>query len=417
VIEHCLWADDPSPEREMVPVPEACDVVVVGAGYTGLAAARALARHGASVVVLERHSVGWGASGRNGGFVLPGYKPEVDALARKLGLDEAGRLFRLSLESIDSLERLIRDEGIACDYTRCGAITLAARPGHVRSLEASAKFLRDSVRYATMVLGPKELATEIGSTRYHGGLLDPGAGSLHPGQYVRGLARAAERAGAIIAERAAVRAVRHDGKGMIVSTEWGRIRAREVLVATNGYTGSAFPDLRRRVVPVGSYIIATVPLEPELAARLIPRARVFSDTKNLLYYFRLSPDRRMVFGGRAAFTPAPVAKAAAVLKRGMVEVFPELEGTTVQYAWGGNVALALDHMPHAGKLGDLHYSLAYAGHGVAMSTWLGTRMGDALAGTGPLPSISSGFKAIPLYHGRPWFLPFVGAYYRMRDLF
>ncbi len=400
----------------MIPVPERCDVAVIGAGYTGLSAARALARHGASVVVLERHEVGWGASGRNGGFVLPGYKPDAATLARRLGLDEARRLFRLSLEAVDSLERLVRDETIACDYVRCGTITLAAKPGHLRDLEADARFLGKSVGYETAVLGARDLAGEIDTARYHGGLLDANAGSLHPGRYVRGLARAAEKAGATIAEHSPVLAVKHESRTVLVTTEWGRIRARDVLVATNGYTGSAFPELRRRVVPVGSYIIATAPLEPELAARLMPRGRVFSDTKNLLYYFRLSPDRRLVFGGRAAFTPTPVAKAAEILRRGLTSVFPDLTGTRIEYAWGGQVAFARDLMPHAGRLGDLHYSLAYAGHGVAMATWLGTRMGDALAGTGPMPAICTDFPAMPFYKGRPWFLPLVGMYYRVMDL-
>jgi glycine/D-amino acid oxidase-like deaminating enzyme len=417
VIERSMWTEDALPvARTPAQVPERCDVAVVGGGYTGLAAARALARRGASVVVLERHTIGWGASGRNGGFVLPGYKPDIDALARRLGVDEARRLFRLSLEAVDSLERLIRDEGIACDYARCGTITLAARPRHLRALEESARLLRQSAGYETTLLGPGDLAAELGSARYHGGLLDPAAGSLHPGRYVRGLAVAAVRAGATILEGTNVLSVKPDGKGTVVRTEWGALRVRDVLVATNGYTGAAFPDLRRRVVSVGSYIIATRPLDAGLASRLVPRGRVFSDTKNLLYYFRLSPDRRMVFGGRAAFTPTPVDKAARVLTRGMVEVFPDLAGTAIEYAWGGQVAFALDQMPHAGRLGQLHYSLAYAGHGVAMSTWLGTRMGDALAGAGPLPSIIPTLRPVPLYNGRPWFLPLVGAYYRVKDL-
>jgi glycine/D-amino acid oxidase-like deaminating enzyme len=399
----------------MIPVPERCDVAVIGAGYTGLSAARALARHGASVIVLDRHEVGWGASGRNGGFVLPGYKPDAAALARRLGLEEARRLFRLSLEAVDSLERLVRDEAIACDYVRCGTITLAARPAHLRDLEADARFLGKSVGYETTVLGAGDLSGEIDTTRYHGGLLDRNAGSLHPGRYVRGLARAAEKAGATIAEHSPVLSVKHDTKSTLLTTEWGRIRARDVLVATNGYTGGAFPELRRRVVPVGSYIIATAPLRPALAQKLVPQGRVFSDTKNLLYYFRLSPDQRMVFGGRAAFAPTPVAKAAEVLRRGMTKVFPDLAATPIEYAWGGQVAFARDRMPHAGRLGELHYSLAYAGHGVAMSTWLGGRMGDALAGMGPLPSMTTDFPGIPFYSGRPWFLPLVGMYYRVKD--
>jgi glycine/D-amino acid oxidase-like deaminating enzyme len=416
VIERCLWAlDAPSAAQAPVPLPERADVAIVGGGYTGLAAAQALARRGAAVTVLEQHSVGWGASGRNGGFVLPGYKPDVEALARRLGLEEARRLFALSREAVACLEGLIEAEGIACDYVRCGAVTLAAKPGHLRTLAESARFLRESLGYETAVLGPSELKTEIDSPRYHGGLVDPGAGSVHPGRYVRGLAEAAARAGAVIVEDVEVRSVRRDGSGVMVETLRGPLRAKDVLVATNGYTGPAFPALRRRIVPVGSYLIATAPLDPALASRLIPRGRVLSDTKNLLYYFRLSPDRRMVFGGRAAFTPTPVAKAAGLLTRAMREVFPALGGASVEYAWGGQVAFALDQMPHAGQLGGLHYALGYAGHGVAMSTWLGARMGDALAGSGAVPDITARFRAVPFYHGRPWFLPLAGAYYRVKD--
>ena len=186
-------------------------------------------------------------------------------------------------------------------------------------------------------------------------------------------------------------------------------------MATNGYTGAAVPELRRRVVPVGSYLIATAPLDPRSPRGSFHAPRVLSDTKNLLYYFRLSPDGRMVFGGRAAFTPTPVARSAEILARGMMEVFPELAGVAVEYAWGGQVAFTVDQMPHAGRLDGIHYALGYGGHGVAMATWLGARMGDALAGAGEIPRLTDAFRAVPLYGGTPWFLPLVGGYYRVRD--
>ncbi|MEO7987217.1 MAG: FAD-binding oxidoreductase [Gemmatimonadales bacterium] len=419
MIERCLWTDAaPHPTRAVGDLPEHADVVVVGAGYTGLAAARALARRGASVVVLERHVIGWGASGRNGGFVLPGYKPDIELLARKLGLDAARRLFRLSLEAVAYLEALVADEKIGCDLDRSGGVTLAARPAHLRALAKSSAFLRRELNYETTVLSATELVAELGSSRYQGGLLDPGAASLHPARYVQGLAAAAERAGARIIQGAEVTRIRSEGAAprvSLVEISRGVVRAGEVLVATNGYTGAAFPRLRRRVVPVGSYLIATRPLDEALAARLIPRGRVLSDTKNLLYYFRLSPDRRMVFGGRAAFTPTPISRSAEILARAMVEVFPELATTEIEYAWGGQVAFALDQMPHAGRIGGLHYAMGYAGHGVAMSTWLGARVGEKLAGGAELPEITGPLRAVPFYGGCPWFLPLVGGYYRFRD--
>jgi glycine/D-amino acid oxidase-like deaminating enzyme len=416
VIERCLWADTVPPAAGASgPFPERADVAVIGGGYTGLAAALALARNGADVVVLERETLGWGASGRNGGFVLPGYKVEIEALARQLGLDEARRLFGLSLEAVRALESLIAAEAIDCRYVRCGTVVLAARPRHLRGLERSRRFLRDALGHVTELLGPSDLRSEIGSGRYHGGLLDPMAGAIQPAALVHGLAAAARRAGAGLVERTEVRRVRRAASGYEVETSRGIVAARDIVVATNGYTGRVVPSLRRRVVPVGSYLIATAPLDPALAMRLVPRGRVLSDTKNLLYYFRLSPDGRMVFGGRAAFTPTPVADAARVLARGMIEVFPDLAGIPVEYAWGGKVAFTLDQMPHAGRLDGVHYALGYGGHGVAMSTWLGTRLGDALAGVGELPWLTAPFRAVPLYGGTPWFLPFVGGYYRLRD--
>ena len=377
-------------------MPGRTDVAIVGGGYTGLAAARTLARRGTDVTLLERHTIGWGASSRNGGFVLPGFKPDVEGLARTLGLAEARRLFELSLQAVGALEALVADEGIECGYARCGTVVLAARPGHLAALERSRQFLQDQLGHETTLLGPSELRLEIGSARYHSGLLDPLAGSVQPAALVQGLAEAAERAGARLCEGTEVRSIERLRQGFGVVTAQGTIAAREVLVATNGYTGAAMPALRRRVVPVGSYLIATAPLDPALAQRLVPRRRVLSDTKNLLYYFRLSPDGRMVFGGRAAFTPTPVARSAEILARGMVEVFPELAGVAVEYAWGGQVAFALDQMPHAGRLDGVHYALGYGGHGVALATWLGARMGDALAGAGEIPRLTSPFRAVPL---------------------
>ncbi len=390
-------------------------MAIIGGGYTGLAAARTLARHGAEVTVLERHEIGWGASSRNGGFVLPGYKPEIEALARRLGVAEARRLFELSVQAVCGLEALIREESIDCAYARCGTVVLAARPSHLAGLERSRRFLQQELAHETELLGPSEVRAEIGSTRYHGGLLDPFAGSVQPAALVYGLARAAQRAGARLVPGTDVRRLVRAGEGFVVSTAAGDIRAREVLVAINAYTGAAVPALRRRVVPVGSYVIATAPLDAALAQRLVPRRRVLSDTKNLLYYFRLAPDDRMVFGGRAAFTPTPLARTADILARGMGEVFPELAGAPVEYAWGGKVAFALDQMPHAGRLDGIHYALGYGGHGVAMATWLGARMGDALAGAGEIPRLTSRFSPVPLYRGTPWFLPLVGGYYRVRD--
>ncbi len=417
MIERCLWAETVTPPlRPPGPLPDLTDVAIIGAGYTGLSAARTLAGHGAGVTVLERHSVGWGASGRNGGFVLPGYKADVETIARRDGLDRARRLFDLSLEAVQLVERLIATEGIACDYGRAGSITLAAKPAHLRALDRARGFLRDQLGYHTELLGLEALRQEIGSVRYHGGLLDPGAGALNPLRYCQGLAASAERAGARVTEGVNVAQVRRAASGFELETSAGTVRAREVLVATDGYSGPAFPPVRNRIVPVGSYLIATAPLDPGVASRVVHHNRVFFDTKHLLYYFRLSPDGRLLFGGRASFTPASVGRCARILQAGLREVFPGLADVPVEYAWGGMVGFTADQLPHAGRLDGVHYAVGYGGHGVALATYLGARLGDALAGRGPLPDLGGpGFRRIPLYGGRPWFLPIVGAYYRVRD--
>jgi glycine/D-amino acid oxidase-like deaminating enzyme len=414
-VDRCLWIEDVAmPGRPAADLPGAADVVVVGGGYTGLSAARTLARHGVDTVVLEGHTVGWGASGRNGGFVLPGFQPGLGELVRRGGMPWARALFQRSLEAVRYLESILGEEGIACDYARNGAVVLAGRPSHLRRLEAEQRVLRDVMGYETVLLERAALGSEIGSDRYHGGLMDPGAGSLHPARYCAGLARAAERAGARVVEQAGVRRVRRGAGRLEVETVRGTIRASQVLVATNGYTGAPFDRLRRRVIPIGSYIVATAPLDPALARRLVPGGRVLSDTWHLLHYFRLSPDERMVFGGRASFTPIGTARSARLLGAAMREVFPQLGEVPVDFAWSGSVGFTLDRLPHAGRIDGVHYALGYCGHGVALSTWLGARMGAALAGAGEAPDLGR-LRAIPLYGGRPWFLPLVGGYYRMRD--
>ena len=415
--ESLLWSATARPAAvPLAAAPARVDVAIIGGGYTGLSAARALARVGASVAVLERESIGAGASSRNGGFVLPGYKADLTGIARRAGMDRARRLFQISRAALDHVERLVREEQIDCHWERPGAITLAAKPGHLAGLENEQQLLGREFHHQTVLLGPEELPSEIGSRRYHGGLLDPTAGALHPREYLLGLASAAARAGALLCEWAGVTRLRPAGDRVELTTASGTIEAREVLLATNGYSGTLMPWVARRVVPVGSFIIATVPLHPALAARLIPRRRLFSDSKNLLYYFRLSPDNRMVFGGRAAFRPEAVERSLEILREGMTEVFPELSGVEVEYGWGGTLGFTLDQMPHAGRREGTSYAMGYCGHGVALASWLGDQVGQALAGIAPWPALAElPFPAIPLYGGRPWFLPLAGTYYRIKD--
>jgi glycine/D-amino acid oxidase-like deaminating enzyme len=410
------WAGLQPPDVSAAPLPPRADVAVIGGGYTGLAAARALARRGVQVLVLDRETIGWGASSRNGGMVLPGYKADLADLVRRLGRAGARVLFEDSLAAIGFVESLVRQEAIACDWGRTGHLTLAARPAHLRGLEDTAGLLARDFGYQTELIGPKALAEEIGSARYHGGLLDPLAGSLQPARYLVGLAAAAMKAGAVLLERVDVRRIERASGGVRLHTSHGPLDARDVLIATNGYTGRLLPWLARRVVPVGSYVIATERLAPEVQQRLIPRGRMLSDTRNLLYYFRLSPDGRLVFGGRAAFVPTALERSQALLRRGMIEVYPELATARIEYAWGGTLGFTLDQLPHVGRRDGVTYALGYGGHGLALASWLGDRVGQAMAGSAPWPMLTEiPFRSVPFYWGRPWFLPLAGAYYGLKD--
>ena len=355
-------------------------------------------------------------------MVLTGLKVGAEELIARYGREAARRMFAASLASIDCVEQIVREEAIDCDFARSGHLLLAYKPAHFRGFVHEAALLKREFGHTTRIVPPGELGAEIGSRAYHGGLVDEVSAGVNPARYVAGLARAAQRAGAQLFDRAPVERIARDGaSAYVLRTARGALRADAVIVATGGYTGPATPALRRRIVPIGSYIIATAPLPEALAREVSPRGRMIFDSKNFLYYFRLTPDRRMLFGGRAGFfpeTPATVRQSAAILRRGMLKVYPQLRDAPVEYAWGGTLDFTFDMMPHAGALGGLHYALGYAGHGVAMATYLGTQVAAQIAGApADNPFVGIPFPTAPLglYDGRPWFLPFAGAWYKLLD--
>ena len=401
------------------------DVAIVGAGYTGLAAARHLAHVGASVIVLDRERVGWGASSRNGGQVITGTKLDPATLVARFGAEKARQLFAISIDSIEALEQLIAGEAIACEYERTGHLQAAWKPSHFRAFRDEQALLARVFQHRVEIVSRAEQRSELGSDAYHGLLIDKRSAAINPAKYVDGLASAARRRGAVIAPGHAVTRLSRKASRWTVATAHGDIAmgdldAGDVLVATNGYTNGAAPALRRRLVPIGSYIIATEPLSAADAASILPRRRMAFDSKHFLFYFRLSADNRLLFGGRAEFgEPAPdtIKRAAAILHEGLVHTFPQLVSVRVDYAWGGNVAFTRDQMPRAGTLDDMYYAGGYCGHGIALATYLGTLIARRIAGE-PLDHLlfDDHFAAIPLYRGHPWFLPLAGAYYRLRDM-
>ena len=401
------------------------DVAVIGAGFTGLSAARILAKRGAQVAVFEANSIGWGASSRNGGMVLTGMKLGVETLAKRYGMELTRRMYAASLASIDLVEEIVREENIDCSFSRCGHLEVACKQSHFDTYERSVEIIAKEFNHKLRVVPRNELAAEIGSSLYFGGLVDETSAGVNPAQYVAGLARAALKAGARVYEDARVkdieRSSREGAAGFELKTSRGNIFSKNVLVATSGYTSKTTPALQKKIIPIGSFIITTERLPETLARELSPRNRMIYDSKHYLHYYRLTPDNRMLFGGRAAFFPETkdtIRRSAEILRREMVEVFPQLHGARVEYAWGGTLDFCFDTMPHAGDLDGMHYALGYAGHGVAMATFLGAKIAEKICGGNPdIPYGAIPFPGAPLglYNGKPWFLPFAGAYYKVLD--
>jgi glycine/D-amino acid oxidase-like deaminating enzyme len=414
------------PETDLVrPLPEMVDVVIIGAGFTGLSAARTLAKRGARVAVLEAETVGWGASSRNGGMVLSGLKLGVNKLIAIYGRERTQRMYAASVASMDCVEQLVREEEIACDFSRSGHLEVACKQKHFDDYGRQAEVIAREFNHRLRIVPRGDLQSEIGSSIYYGGMVDEVSAGLNPARYVAGLADAAARAGAAIFERVRVGKIEREtqsGKpGWRVTTSRGILRACDVFAGTGGYTGAATPALRKKIIPIGSYIIATEVLPEALTHKLSPRKRMIYDSKNYLYYYRLTPDNRLLFGGRAAFFPETehsIRQSAEILRVGMIEVYPQLCDARVEYVWGGTLDFAFDIMPHAGQMNGIYYALGYAGHGVAMATWQGQRMAELIAGEKPEnPFVDIPFPGAPLglYNGKPWFLPFAGAWYKFLD--
>jgi glycine/D-amino acid oxidase-like deaminating enzyme len=409
------------PDRSGKPLTEDTDLVVVGAGLTGLSTALHSARKGARVTLVEKGQIGSGASARNGGMANLGFTIGVGQAIRRYGLERAREIYHSYGEAVDTVERLVNEESIDCQFRRAGRLGVASRLAHFESKKAQQRDLAKYFGHETTLIGKAELRSEIGSDAYHGGLLDPFSAGLHVGRFVRGMAEACERTGVEIHERNAAIGVRRTAAGRFeVSTERGVIRAGQVMMATDAYTDKNFPWLRRQQVCLGSFIIVTEPLGEELARDIMPKARLIVDSNQVCHYFRLTPDNRLLFGGRARFAPSdPTSdkKSGAVLFREMCEIFPQLSRTRIEYVWGGSVGFAMDRIVHAGQTEDgVYYSMGYAGHGVQMATHMGQVMAEVLDGhpeVSPVRDIAP--PRIPLYNGTAWFLPFAGAYYKTLD--
>lgn len=418
------WWDAAEPATRETVVPDRTGVAIIGGGYAGLSAALTLRRLGHDVTVLDAEHIGWGASSRNGGMVSGKVQIGAAALENQVGVEKAVEITAACAAALPFIEDTIAREGIDCDYVRVGRFIGACTPRQFQAQSRNVAGLAAMSGLPARMVTRAEQRAFIGSDFYHGGMLSDATGSLHPGKYARGLAVAAEHAGAVLVDHARVQGITRDGAGFRVATDRFEIRADAVLTATNGYSlgpnnASAMPWLARRLVPVASYIIATEPLPRSTVERLFPMLRMMGETRRVLNYFRPSPDgTRVIWGGRASFRSVSVTEAAPALHASMAQVFPELGRTKITHAWDGNVAFTFDRLPHIGVNNGVHYAAGCQGSGVAMATWLGHNVALKMAGaankTFALDNLP--FPTRPFYNGDPgWVLPIIGTYYRLRD--
>jgi gamma-glutamylputrescine oxidase len=397
------------------------DVCVVGGGFSGISAALELAERGFSVVLLEAQRIGWGASGRNGGQAIIGFGSDGEQIIEsQLGIDEARRVWNFSVEGLQLLRERIQRYAIECNYTS-GYLSAAVKPTKVAMLEKWAAHLRTQYDYPMEFIDPSQIRDWIASDRFHAAIYDSNSGHLHPLRYCLGLAAAARDAGVRIYENSAARVLRR-GKKPVIKTALGEVSCDFVVLAGNVYLGEygngIAPELASRIVPVGTYIVATQPMPSQRADALLRNRVAVSDTNFILDYFRLSADNRLLFGAGENLTGNTPRHLLSDMRRRLLAVFPQLSDVPIKYAWGGFVDLTLNHAPNFGRLGNnIYYLQGYSGHGLAFSGMAGRLVAEAIAGQAQRFDVISRIRHFPFPTG-PWRSAalWLGMwYYRFRD--
>ena len=412
------WDDVPRPSvSDQLPGSHA-DVVVVGSGYTGLHAALQTARAGRSTLVIDAEAAGFGCSSRNGGQISTSIKPSFDDLARRHGPEKAFAILKEGHNSLAFIKKFVAEEGIECDFGVVGRFHAAHNPAQYDALARRVEHQPKGLEVKAHLVPRDRQREELGSDIYHGGAVYEEHASVHPARYHQGLLERVIAAGATVVGHCPVTAIGRAGASFTVSTAKGVVRAEKVIIATNGYTGTLTPWLQRRVIPIGSYMIATEPLEPGLMDRLIPRNRIVSDTKKVVYYYRASPDRRRIlFGGRVSLNETDPRNSGPKLHADMTAIFPELASVKISHSWCGLVAYTFDELMHVGQHDGMHYAMGYCGAGVGTASYFGMRVGQQALGLkeGATALDDLTFQTRPLYYGNPWFLGPSVFYYRWRD--
>lgn len=412
------WDAVPRPKLAEAALPQQVDVAVVGAGYTGLHAALQTARGGRSTLVLDAEEAGWGCSTRNGGQVSTSIKPSYEQLARRHGPQRAFEILREGQRSLEWIAQFVRSEAIDCSFARVGRFHAAHNAAQFEALALRVRDQPKGLEVPAHVVPRAEQRSELGSDVYWGGVVYEGHCSVDPARYHQGLLERVLAAGAQVAARNPVQSISREAAGFRLQTPRGTVLARDVVIATNGYTSKLTPWLQRRVIPIGSYMIATDALPAGLMDRLIPKNRIVSDTRKVVYYYRASPDRqRVLFGGRVSHKETDPRVSGPLLHADMAAIFPELAATRISHSWCGFVAYTFDELMHVGRHEGLHYAMGYCGAGVGTSSYFGMRIGQQVLGLDEGRTALDGlaFETRPLYTGNPWFLAPSVRYYRWRD--
>ena len=407
-----------------------CDAAIVGGGFAGLSAAIELADRGYKVAVLEAHQVGWGASGRNGGQVIAGLACDQSEIESQLGLEASRRVWDMTMEAIALIAERRQRFGIECDW-RSGYLSLAVNARKARELQRWHATMEQRYAYRTRWIAPQDMTQWIASPRFHSGVHDPLGGHLHPLKYCLGLAKAAAALGVQIHEQSAVVQI-EPGKSVCLKCERGSVRAAHVLLAGNvyldGLTPGLAPAIAERIMPVGTYIVASEPLAPALAASLIPSQSAVCDTNFVLDYFRPTPDHRLLYGGRVSYSTVTPPNLAASMQDRMARTFPQLKGSKVEYAWGGFVDISMKRAPDFGRLPNangnaayenIYYLQGFSGHGVALTGLAGKLVAQAIAGNAERFDIFARIRQRSFPGGRALRMPALVlgmAYYRLKDL-
>jgi glycine/D-amino acid oxidase-like deaminating enzyme len=413
------WEEAPPLSEDAGPISGAADVVVIGAGFTGLSAALTLARAGRNVLVCEAGAIGEGASTRNGAHVAGKLRPSFSTLVANFGEARAMALCREGVAARAYIEHLIRDEGIECDFQPCDRFHGAHRTQDFAGLVRSAETMMSRVGVKMSIVPRSEQHRVVSSEAYHGGVIDHTTAAFHPAKYVAGLASRVVALGARLSSHNRVRALRKEAHGWHVETERGTVIAPDVILATNGYTGPEFPEFQRRIIPIGSYIIATEPMPTAKVDSLLPGCRLLVDTRRAASYLRASPDgTRIIYGGRVAAAEVSPSVSGPRLQAVLVHIFPQLRDVAITHSWMGFTGFTFDDLPHTGSKDGLHYAMGYCGtSGTSLGTYLGHKTALRILGNPEATSAFDGltFQSRAFYRGNPWFLSTAVAVFRLRD--